>query len=90
MPGLSRTTPLAVFKDRGVVPECYQGEKEFEDDRRVDMVHPFPYRVGDPIGARGRGGGALGEGESDFSLGERGGGRVTCKATPARQGVFGG
>jgi len=32
------------------------------------MVYPFPYGVGDPIGAWSRGGGALGEGESNLSL----------------------
>ena len=26
-----------------VVPKCYQGGEEFEDDRRVDIVYPFPY-----------------------------------------------
>jgi len=61
-----------------VVPESYQGGGAFEDDRRVDIVYPLPYRVGDPIRARSRGGGALGEGESDLLLGEGGGGGVLC------------
>jgi len=37
----------------GVVAECHQGGEEFEDDGGIDKVDPFPYRVGDPVGARG-------------------------------------
>jgi len=59
-----------------VVPECYQGGEEFEDDCRVDEVYPFPYGVGDAIGARSGGGGAFGEGEFNLFLGEGGGGGV--------------
>jgi len=53
------------------------------------MVYVFPYRVGDPVGAWSRGGGALGEGESDLFLGKGGGGGVFCQAPPARYGFLG-
>ena len=70
--------------------EGHQGGEEFEDDIRVDEVDFLPYRVGDPIRARSRGGGALEEGESEFFLGEGGGRGVPCQAASARKGVLGG
>ena len=73
-----------------MVSEDYQGGKEIQDNRGVDEVHPFPHGVGDPIGARGRGGGAFGEGESDFFHSEGRGGGVLCQASSAGEGVLGG
>jgi len=61
-----------------VVSERNQGGEEFEDDRGVDEVNPFPYGIWDPIGAGGQGGGALGEGVPDFLLGEGSGRMVPC------------
>ena len=49
-----------------MVNEGHQGGEEFQDDCGVDKVDTFPYRVGDPIGARGPGGGGFGAGESDL------------------------
>ena len=71
-----------------MVPKCYQGGEEVEDDRMIDVVYLFPYGVGDSVGTRCRGRGALGKGESNFLIGEGGGGGLFCQASPARQGFF--
>ena len=76
--GFIQGYPVGGLQRWGVVPECYQGGEKFEDNRRVDIVYSLPYRVGDPIGPWSRGGGALGEGESDLLFGEGGGGGVVC------------
>jgi len=70
--GFIQDYSIGGFQRWGVVPTCYQGGEEFLDDRRVDIVYLFPDGVGDPIGARSRRGGALGEGESNLLLGEGG------------------
>ena len=57
-----------------MVPKGNNGGQQVQNDRRVDEVDPFPYRVGDPIGARGRGGGGLRKGVGDFVFGEGDGG----------------
>jgi len=66
-----------------VVAEGHQRGEEFQNDRGVDKIDPVPYRVGDSIGARGRRGGRLGEGEFDFFLGEGNGGGASSQAAPA-------
>ena len=43
---------------------------EVQNDRQVDEIATLPYRIGYPIGARGRGGGGLREGMRDFVFGE--------------------
>jgi len=46
----------------GVVAEGHDRGEESQDDFGADEVDPFPYRVGDPIRAGGRGEGRLGQG----------------------------
>jgi len=53
-----------------VVAKSHKGEPEFKDDRGVNKGDLFLYGIGDPVGARGRGGGRLGEGHLDFLCGE--------------------
>jgi len=55
-----------------VVTKRHQGGEEFEYDRGVDEVDFFPYGLGDPIGARGRGGGGFGVDEFHLFLCEGG------------------
>ena len=71
-----------------MVSERHQGGEEVHDYRGIDEVHLFPYRVGDSIRAGGGSGGAFGEGETDFFLGEGRGGGVPCKAASAGEGVL--
>jgi len=71
-----------------VVPESHQGGEETKDDRGVDEVYLLPYGIGDSIGAGGRGGGTLGEGESDFFLGEGRSRGVFCQAASSGEGVL--
>jgi len=66
-----------------VVTKSYQRGEEFEYDRGVDEVDPLPHGVGDPVGARWRGGAGLGEGEFDLLLSEGGGGGISFQATSA-------
>jgi len=73
-----------------VVSESHQGGGEVQDDQGVDEVHPLPYGVGDSIGAGGRGGGALGKGDSDFFFGEGRSGGVLCQASPTGEWVLSG
>jgi len=71
-----------------VVSERYQGGEEFEEDGGVDEVEPVPYGVGDAIRSQGRGGGGLGEGESDLFLSEGGVRGVPLQAASAGWGVL--
>jgi len=49
-----------------VVAKRHQGGEEFKDHHERDNVDLFTYRVGYPVGARGRGGGRFAE--SEFNL----------------------
>jgi len=60
-----------------MVTKCHRGGEEFKYDRGVDEVDLVPHAVGDPIGARGGGGGEFGEGEFDVFLSEGVSGRVS-------------
>jgi len=73
-----------------VVPKGNLGGKEMEDNRGVDEVHLLPYGIRDPIGARGRRGGACGEGGFDFFTHEGRGGGVIHQASSSGEGIFGG
>ena len=73
-----------------MVAESHQRGEEFEGDRLIDNVDLFPHRVGDPVGARGRGGGGLGESDFNRFLGEVDSRGVTRKVTSAWHGTFGG
>ena len=71
---------MAVLREGGVVPKSYQRREEFEYDHGVDKVDLLPHGVGDPVGARCRGGGRLGEREFDLFLSEGGGGGISFQA----------
>ena len=62
----------------GVVPKSPQGGEKIKDDRRVDMVYPFPHGVRVPIRASSRRGGAFGDGEPDLFFGMGGGRGAFC------------
>ena len=49
---------VRLLEGGGVVAKAKQGSKEGCEHGRSNVVHCLPNRVGDPVGARGRGGGA--------------------------------
>ena len=53
-----------------MVAKRHQGGEEFEDDCGIDKVDLIPYGIGNPVGARGRGGEGFGEYEFNLLFGE--------------------
>ena len=62
--------PISVFEGGQVVPEGHKWGQVAEEEVWVDGVYLFPNRVWDPVRARCRGGGALGESARDLLFGE--------------------
>lgn len=73
---------MGVLSDGAWYPKVTRGERRSRIMQENDEVYPFPYGVWNPVGTEGRGGGRLGQGESDFVYGEGDGPGVLGEMTP--------